>query len=168
MLCREDVKNKIYFSFHGGTQHVTKWHWNWFPGLILNAFCTIVKPDPSGGVLGSSLAGERPKSRQKFKSIFQLLIMTATKLLNPPFSPTRTRGSAATGQTSPRSERASERVHFRCSQKGFEFFSKWGVGGRTGNRRFLAAPRPNPAPGGLGKGPGRGPARFASMFSPVE
>ncbi len=29
------------FSFDGGTETVTKWYSNWFPGLILGSFCTI-------------------------------------------------------------------------------------------------------------------------------
>ncbi len=37
--------------------------------------------------------------------------------------------------------------------------------GRTGNRRFGAAPRPYPAPVGLGKGSGRGPVRVAPVIS---
>ena len=31
------------FSFDGGTENVTKWHWNSFPGLILGAFCIIFR-----------------------------------------------------------------------------------------------------------------------------
>jgi hypothetical protein len=38
----------------------------------------------------------------------------------------------------------------------------------TGNRRFLAASRPDPAPGGFGKGPGLDPARFAAISSRVD
>ncbi len=49
---------------------------------------------------------------------------------------------------------------------GFLVFCVWG--GRAKHRRFLAASRPNPAPGGLGKGTGRSPARFAPIFSPVH
>ena len=48
----------------------------------------------------------------------------------------------------------------------FDFVGE--VGGRTGNRRFLAASRPNPAPGGLGKGPGRFPSGFAPIFRSAD
>jgi hypothetical protein len=29
------------FNFDGGTENVTKWHYNLFPGLIRGAFCAI-------------------------------------------------------------------------------------------------------------------------------
>jgi hypothetical protein len=31
------------FSFDGGTENVTKWHYNSSPGLIIGAFCTIFR-----------------------------------------------------------------------------------------------------------------------------
>jgi hypothetical protein len=56
----------------------------------------------------------------------------------------------------------------RCtpSQSKGVFCFCWG--GRTGNRRFRAASRPDPALGELGKGPGRGPARFEQIVSLVD
>ncbi len=34
------------FSFDGGTENVTKWHYTWSPGLILGVFCTIFRAGP--------------------------------------------------------------------------------------------------------------------------
>ncbi len=34
------------FRFDGGTENVTKWHYNSSPGLIIGAFCTIPRARP--------------------------------------------------------------------------------------------------------------------------
>ncbi len=55
------------FNFDGGTENVTKWHSNLFPGLIRGAFCAIFASLARfQGVLGPSLAGKRPKTDQHF------------------------------------------------------------------------------------------------------
>ncbi len=89
------------------------------------------------------------------------------------------RGTLSTGSTIPDSgfgtrdegrnppPRPVERRIFKTPMHSKEFLCFF-RGGRTGNRRFWAASRPNPAPGSLGKGQGRGPARFAPVFSPVD
>ncbi len=47
----------------------SNWHSNWSPGLILGAFYTIfVEPDPFKGVLGPSLAGQRPETKTKMQN----------------------------------------------------------------------------------------------------
>jgi hypothetical protein len=49
------------------------------PGLILEAFCTFFESDPSGGVLGPSLAGKRTKIAQN-RNLY------LSSLLLPPLS----------------------------------------------------------------------------------
>ncbi len=44
---------------------VTKRPYNWSPGLILCAICTICQPDPLERVTGLSSAGNRPKTKYK-------------------------------------------------------------------------------------------------------
>ncbi len=48
-----------YFSFHGGTENVTKLLYNLFPGLIRGAFCTIFRARPVGTGLGAKF-GRKP------------------------------------------------------------------------------------------------------------
>ncbi len=46
---------------------LTKRPSNWSPGLILSAFRTVFEPDPLERVSGPSSAGNRPKTKSKFK-----------------------------------------------------------------------------------------------------
>ncbi len=67
------------FSFDGGTANVTKWHYNLLPGLMLGAFCTVLRAGPGRRGLGAQCGWKTAENLPKLKSIFQLPIMTTTK-----------------------------------------------------------------------------------------
>ncbi len=68
------------FGFDGGTEHVTKAPYNWSPGLILGAFCTIFRAGPFWKGLGAKFGQKAAENEPTLKYRFLFLIMTATKL----------------------------------------------------------------------------------------
>ncbi len=51
------------FSFDGGTESVTKWQYNPFPGLIIGAFCTIFRAWPVYRGLGAKFGRKTAENR---------------------------------------------------------------------------------------------------------
>ncbi len=55
------------FSFDDGEENVAKWHYEWFPWLIVGAFCTIFRAGLVWRGLGAQFGRKTIENQPKLK-----------------------------------------------------------------------------------------------------